>query len=318
MIKKTVITVSLGLSLLTSLVIANEYPNENIEIIVGWNAGGGTDVMARSMAPILAKHLGNDVKFTIKNQAGAGGQIALTELSKSKPDGYTLGTSNLPSMAAKLYDRKPDFNLDSFTFLSSIVDDPNVIIVRKDSPYQSLADIIAAAKDAPGSVTYGIAGLGGDDHFAAVLLETAADVDLNIIPFGSTAPARAAILGGHASVGGVNLGEVTDFKDQIRVIAVLANERSELAPEMPTAKEQGFDVQMSSIRGIVAPAGLPEQVTAKLVAAFNVMAEDPEFLALREKQGLPLRVVTGQDYRDVAEQQSKVAEKIWNETPWKK
>lgn len=318
MIKKIVTTIGISFSLLTSSAFADDYPNKNIEIIVGWNAGGGTDVMARSVAPILAKHLGNDVKISIKNQPGAGGQIALTELSKSKPDGYTLGTSNLPSMAAKLYDRKPDFTLDSFTFLSSVVEDPNVLIVRKDSPFKTLEDAIAAAKEAPGSVTYGIAGLGGDDHFAAVLLENAAGVDFNVIPFGSTAPARAAILGGHASLGGVNLGEVTDFKDQIRILAVFSDERSTLDPDAPTAKEQGYDAQMASIRGIVAPAGLPEEVTAKLVTAFEATAQDPDFLALSEKQGLPLRVITGQNYRNVADEQSKVAEKIWTETPWKK
>lgn len=318
MIKKIATTVGVGLSLLVSPAIAADYPSDNIEVIVGWNAGGGTDVMARSVAPILAKHLGNDVKITITNQPGAGGQIALTTLSKAKADGYTLGTSNLPSMAAKLYDRKPDFTLDSFTFLSSIVEDPNVIIVRKDSPYQTLADVVAAAKEAPGSVTYGIAGLGGDDHFAAVLLENAAEVDLNIIPFGSTAPARAAILGGHASVGGVNLGEVADFKDKIRILAVFSDERSPLDPDAPTAKEQGYDVQMASIRGIVGPANMPEDVTAKLIAAFEATAKDPEFLELSKKQNLPLRVVTGENYRKIADNQSKVAEKIWTETPWKK
>ena len=300
----------------SSAVAQDNYPTENIEVVVGFNPGGGTDIMARTIAPLLAKHLGGKVNIAIKNRPGAGGQIGWTELAKAKADGYTLGTMNLPSMVAKLYDRKPDFNINSFTFIGSVVKDPSVIIVRNDSPYKTLADVIAAAKKAPGSITYSIGGLGGEDHFAAVQLEAVAGVDLTVVPFGGAAPARAALLGGHVALGGVNLSEVAEFKDDVRVLAVFSKERSKLAPDTATAAEQGYDIDIASIRGIAAPAGLPEAVKEKLIAAFEAMAQDPEFLALREKQGFPLQVVTGDAYRATAERQSEVAKRVWNETPW--
>jgi tripartite-type tricarboxylate transporter receptor subunit TctC len=147
-------------------------------------------------------------------------------------------------------------------------------------------------------------------------MEAAADVDFAVVPFGGAAPARAALLGGHVAIGGVNLSEVAEFGDQVRIIAVFGEERSPLAEDAPTALEQGYDVQIASIRGIAAPAGLPEDVETQLIEAFKAMAEDPDFLALREERGFPLEVVTGEDYRDLAESQSQVAERVWTETPW--
>jgi tripartite-type tricarboxylate transporter receptor subunit TctC len=316
MLRNTLAMAVIALGTAAPALAQDAYPADNIQVIVGFNPGGGTDVMARTVAPILARHLGEGVEVSIVNRPGAGGQIGWTELAAAAPDGYTLGTMNLPSMVAKLYDREPDFTLDSFTFIGTVMRDPSVMIVRADSPYTSMNDVIEAAKKAPGAITYAIGGLGGEDHFAAVQLEAAAGTDLAVVPFGGAAPARAALLGGHVALGGVNLSEVSEFADQVRILAVYSKARSPLAADAPTALEQGFDVQIASIRGLAAPAGLPEEVEAKLVAAFDAMAEDPAFLALREAQGFPLEVVTGDAYRALAAEQSAVAQRVWNETPW--
>lgn len=319
MLRRTLLTASAitaALGVAAPAVAQDAYPVDEITIIVGFNPGGGTDTMARSVAPLLARHLGGDVEISVENRPGAGGQIGWTELAAADPDGSTLGTMNLPSMVAKLYDREPDFDIDSFTFIGSVMRDPSVMIVRADSEFESLADVLAAAEEAPGALTYAIGGLGGEDHFAAVQMEAAAEVDFAVVPFGGAAPARAALLGGHVALGGVNLSEVAEFGDQVRIIAVFGAERSPLAEDAPTALEQGYDVQIASIRGIAAPAGLSADVEGQLIAAFEAMAEDPDFLALRENRGFPLEVVTGDAYRALAESQSLVAERVWNETPW--
>lgn len=319
MLRRTLLTASAitaALGVAAPALAQDAYPVDEITIIVGFNPGGGTDTMARSVAPLLARHLGGDVEISVENRPGAGGQIGWTELAAADPDGSTLGTMNLPSMVAKLYDREPDFDIDSFTFIGSVMRDPSVMIVRADSEFESLADVLAAAEEAPGALTYAIGGLGGEDHFAAVQMEAAAEVDFAVVPFGGAAPARAALLGGHVALGGVNLSEVAEFGDQVRIIAVFGAERSPLAEDAPTALEQGYDVQIASIRGIAAPAGLSADVEGQLIAAFEAMAEDPDFLALRENRGFPLEVVTGDAYRALAESQSLVAERVWNETPW--
>jgi tripartite-type tricarboxylate transporter receptor subunit TctC len=313
---RTILAITAALAAPTAATAQNGYPVDAITIIVGFNPGGGTDTMARSVAPLLADHLGGDVEISVVNRPGAGGQIGWTELAAAEPDGATLGTMNLPSMVAKLYDRNPEFDIDSFTFIGSVMRDPSVMIVRADSPYESLDDVLNAAAEQPGALTYAIGGLGGEDHFAAVQIEAAAEVDFTIVPFGGAAPARSALLGGHVALGGVNLSEVAEFGEQVRIIAIYGAERSPLAPDAPTAAEQGYDVEIASIRGIAAPAGLPEDVETRLIEAFEAMAEDPDFLDLREERGFPLEVVTGQAYRDLAEQQSEVAERVWNETPW--
>lgn len=294
-----------------------EYPEGNITAMVGYKAGGGTDVMVRTIAPFLEKELGATV--VVENVPGAGSQIAWTKLTQAKPDGYTISNMNLPSMVSKLYDRTPDFNVDSFTYLANVVDDPNVIVTKKGSKFKYLKEVIEAAKANPGAITYGIPSLGSDDHFLVVQLMDKAEIELTVIPFrGGSAPARAAIMGGHVSMGGLNLSEALSYPDEFDILAVSARERSELAPEIPTVSELGYDVFMSSMRGFVGPANLPEDVTGKLLKAFENTFANPEFKAIAEKQGMPVRPLLGEEYRAVANEQNQTARTVWEKTPWVK
>src|SRR3546814_14013428 len=110
-----------------------EYPYKTIELVVGLEPGGCTDVMARTVAPFVEKYLGNGACVVVKNVPGASGQIAVTQVAHARPDGYTLGTYNLPGMMARTLDRKTDYTADSFTFIANIVNDPNVIVTQKGS-----------------------------------------------------------------------------------------------------------------------------------------------------------------------------------------
>ena len=294
-----------------------EYPEDTITFIVGYDAGGGTDVMARTVAPFLEKYLGG-AKVVVRNVPGAGGQIGWTQLAKAAPDGYTIANMNLPSMVAKEWDRETDYDLDSFTYLANIVDDPNVIVANTKSEFKSVADIVAAAKKTPKAITCGFASLGADDHFAIMDFQEQAGVELTNIPFGGGAPSRAAIMGGHVTIGVLNLSEAVKFQNKLRILGIFAPKRSKLAPDVPTVKEAGYDVVMSSMRGIAAPANLPAEVKAKLMAALGKLEADSEFAKVAKERGQPLGITLGDDYSALVHKMYDIAGKVWKKTPWGK
>ena len=306
--------VALGLSALPALA---DYPEKPIEVIVGYSAGGGTDVMARTVAQFLEKALGEGASVVVKNMPGAGGQIGFTEVAKAAPDGYTLGTFNLPAALALTQDRDADYDVESYTYLANFVEDPNTITVAASSPFQTLGDLLDAARSDPGAITVGLSSLGGNDHFSANMMAAAAGAEFTLVPFKGASMARTAIMGGHVAAGTMTLGQTTSFPDELRVLAVLDDERSPFRPDVPTAKELGFDVEMSSLRGIVAPAGLDAAVADKLRAALTAVNETAEFQATMAEQGNPIAFVAGDGFADVARRQNEVAKSIWDATPWK-
>ena len=310
--KRTLTALALALSATAALA---EYPEKPVEVIVGYSAGGGTDVMARTVAQFLEKELNGSV--VVKNMPGAGGQIGFTEVAKAAPDGYTLGTFNLPAALALTHDRDADYDVNSYTYLANFVEDPNTITVAASSPFQTLGELLDAAKADPGAITLGLSSLGGNDHFGANMIAAASGAEFTLVPFKGASNARTAIMGGHVSGGTMTLGQTTNFPDELRVLAVLAGERSPFRPDVPTAKELGFDVQMSSLRGIVAPAGMDKAMADQLRAALTAVNENPEFQAMMAEQGNPIAFMVGDDFAATAAKQDAIAAQIWAKTPWK-
>ena len=294
-----------------------EYPDKPIQVIVGYSAGGGTDVMARTVSPFLEKYLGSGASIVVKNRPGASGQIGVTEVANADPDGYTLGTFNLPGMMARTLDRKADYDADSFTYLANVVNDPNVIVTSKKGDLDTFDKLMAAAKADPGAITVGMSSLGGDDHFALVKLQNRTETEFTIVPFRGSAPARTALMGGHVAMGILNISEVAKFQEQINVLGVALAKRSEFAPEVPTFKEQGFELINGSMRGFVAPKGLPEDVEAKLLGAFRKLADDPEFLKAMKATANPVEVVVGEDFKNLTADLLDLAKDVWEKTPWR-
>lgn len=294
-----------------------QYPNKPIEIIVGYSAGGGTDVMARTLAPYLEKYLGHGARVVVKNKPGAGGQIGFTETALAKPDGYTLGTFNLPAAMAHTFDRHTNYSLKSYTFLANIVEDPNTLVVQKKSSIHTVADLIKKAKADKSKMTVGLAALGGNDEFSALEFAKAAGVTFSMVPFKGASQSREALMGGHVQLATFALSQAVNFTNSLRVLTVFSDKRSSFAPNVPTAKSLGYDIQMGSFRGIVAPAGLPKRIRTKLMAAIIKANHDPAFLKAMAKQGNALHLVTGKAYRALAKKQTEVAGQIWKTTPWK-
>lgn len=309
-------TALVGAMILTAGAALAEYPEKPIEVIVGFDAGGGTDVMARTAAPFIEKYLGEGASLVVKNVPGASGQIGITETAGADPDGYTIGTFNLPGMMARTIDRESAYDVDSFTYLANVVNDPNVIVTSKRGDIDTLEKLIAEATANPGAVTVGMSSLGGDDHFMLIKLQQLTGAEFTLVPFSGSAPARTALMGGHVAMGILNISEVAEFQEELNILGVAQAERSPFAPDLPTFTEQGLDLLNGSMRGFVAPAGLPAEVEEKLIAAFSQLAGDKEFLAAMAATANPVEVVTGDDFKALTASLHDLAKGVWEATPW--
>lgn len=317
LLNAAVAAVAVTLCAAPSFAADDSYPAKEISLVVGFEAGGGTDAMARLMAPYIEKHL-KGAKIVVRNVPGAGGLIALTQSAKGKPDGYTITSLALPGAMARTKDRKTEYNVDSFTYLASIASDPNVVVVNKSSDVNSLADLVKKGKKNPNGLTVAMSTMGGDDQFTMMGLADQGGIRFDFVPFKGTAPARTALMGGHVDVAAMNLSEVIGFEEELKVLGVMQEERSPHAPNIPTAKEQGFNIVMGSMRGYVAPAGLPTEIRDKLIKALKAAYDDPEFQKAMKATGTPLHFVGDKDYEQLAKQQDAIALKIWQTTPWSK
>ncbi|MBE0615737.1 MAG: tripartite tricarboxylate transporter substrate binding protein [Burkholderiales bacterium] len=315
-LKATVLAVSA--SMMAASVALAAYPEKEIQMLVGFSAGGGTDVMARTVAPFVEKYLGNGAKIVIKNIPGAGGRIAVTAVAEAAPDGYTLGTYNLPGVMARTIDGSSvKYTADSFTFLANMVNDPNVIVTGKNTGIDTLAKLLDKAKKEPGALTVGMAALSGDDRFALTTLENATGTKFNVVPFKGTAPTRSAVMGGHVPVAVMNVSEVTSFRNEFNVLGVTSTNRSAFAPDIPTLKEQGANVINGSLRGFVGPKGMPAEIAAKLISAFKKAYDDPKLQEAMKASGNVTEWTAGDDFKALNAEQLQRAKDVFKATPWK-
>src|SRR5437868_12862193 len=185
-----------------------EYPERPINLIVAYPPGGGTDLVARAIAPYLEKYLGGGAKMVIVNRAGAGGEVGMAALANAQPDGYTIGFVNTPPLMTVPIERTAQFGGPArFELLGNIIDDPCNFAVHADSEFRTLKDLAAYARANPGKVTVGSTGVGSDDHLVMLMFERAAGVKMIHVPYKGTADVRAAIQSGQLTVAAMNVGE---------------------------------------------------------------------------------------------------------------
>src|SRR5882672_2719735 len=265
------------LAFLVSAATAQDYPAKPIKLIVPFPPGGGTDISART----LANKVSESAKWTfvIENKPGAGGNLGVEQAVRSPADGYTLvigQTSNLAINPA-LYAKLPYDPLKDLLPIALIVSAPVVLVVAASSRYQSLADLLAAAKD--GTVTYASPGNGTVSHLAGELLQRAAGVRLTHVPYKGAPPALTDTLGGQVQsfVSSVPsaLGHIKTGR--LRALAVTSAKRSAEMPDVPTIAESGYPgFEANTWYGLLAPAGTPAPVVARLNAAANRVLAMPD------------------------------------------
>ncbi len=299
---------------------AGHYPDRPVTMLVAFSPGGGTDVAARGIARYIEKYLGEGAKIAVVNKPGAGGEIGFTTLATAKPDGYTIGFINVPAIAAYTVERKTKYKMSDFRTLGNIVYDPGVWAVRADSEFKTLKDVIEYGKQNPGVLTIGTTGSSGSsEHVAIMQIERLTGAKYNHAPFGSTAPMRSALLGGHIPLGAFNLGEgvALEAEGKIRFLGTMGEKRSPLAPHVPTFKEQNVDVISGSSRGLAAPKDIPDDIFKKLETAVGKAVNDPEYVANAKKAYVPLAYLDGAQYQALIDRLEKDLRALWAESPWK-
>lgn len=286
----------------TSTNTASDFPRKgkSIEIVVAFGSGGAVDTAARLIQPVLEKELGTNVE--VINKPGAGGQIGYTQLTSAKPDGYTIGATGSPSVVVSPLDpsRGAKYTRDSFQPLGRQVIDPTVIAVQPDSPYQTLKDLLDAAKANPKSMTASTTGLQTGEHFAMAQIQETTGSEFAPVHFSEGASqATTAFLGKHVDILVANVSDVTDLTKQgkARVLGVMSEERAPSLPDVPTFKESGYDLVAGTARGYSAPAGLPDEVAEKLEAALQKAIEDPAVVQKMNDLGLQTSYLNGDDYQ---------------------
>jgi len=291
------------------------YPDRPVELIVGFPAGGGTDVTARTFARFLEKELGSAV--VVNNRPGASGEIALASVARARPDGHVIGITNMPGLVSLPIERRtPQFSLDDFEYVANLVSDPSAFSVPAASPIRDIADLIARARQAPDTITFGSTGVGTDEHLALVLFQAATGVRLVHVPFSGAALIRTAVLGNQVQVVGLNVGEVAASPAGVRMIVQGGETRSAFAPEAPTFKQAGLDVTMSSERGIVLAKGTPADVVARLREATAKVAADPAFHEQCRVQFTDLDYLDGPAWRERLAGADRRLREMWRRQPW--
>lgn len=285
------------------------YPEGPVTMLVAFDPGGGSDIGARLLAKELEKELGQPV--VVENKPGAGGQIGYTALSKAAPDGSLFGLTTIPGLLVSALDesRAAEYNVDSFAPSAMQVFDPVAIAVAPDSPYQTLDDLVAAAKAAPGQLTATTTGIGTTEHFALTELNQAAGIDIRPVHFADGAAASAtAFLGGNVDLLLSNVGDAQPTIDSggARLLTVMSEERSPFAPEVETTVENGYDVVLGSSRGYAFPAGTPEEIVNRMSEAIGTVMERTEFQDQMEDLGLQPDYMNAADYKKFWDEQAAV------------
>ena len=306
--------------LLAPLLAFAAYPEKPVTLIVAYPPGGGTDLVARAIAPYLEKTIGGGARIVIVNRSGAGGEVGMAALANATPDGYTIGFVNTPPLMTIPIERNAQFGgPQRFELLGNIIDDPCNFAVHTDLPIRDLKELAAYARANPGKVTVGTTGIGSDDHLVMLMFQRAAGVKMTHVPFKGSADVRAAILSGQITVAAMNVGEALQSirgGAPMRNIGQFAPARSNLAPDLPTAREQGFDIVLSALRGMAAPKGIPGEIRERLVKAVASAAADPEFQAQATKVFAPLRFLTPAQFEAENRAAEAVFRQMWKELPW--
>ena len=283
-----------GAALSIAPVQAASYPTKQIELVVPYAAGGGTDLVARAFADAAKNHL--PVSIGVINKPGGGGAIGLSEIAAARPP-------SLGMVRFKTSDFKPIARLNA---------DPAAITVRADAPWNSYEEFMTYAKANPGKVRIGNSGTGAIWHLAAAALEDKTGAKFSHVPYDGAAPAITGLLGGHIEAVSVSPGEVINHVKggKLKTLVVMADERMKTMPDVPTLKEKGVDLSIGTWRGLIVSQKTPQDVVDVLAKAAKETAEEPAFQDALQKLNLNYAWLDAASFQTQISEQEKYFDEL--------
>lgn len=266
---------------------ADNYPNKPVEVVVGFGAGGETDVVARLVFQYAAKYFGES--FAVVNKPGGSGELAWAEVAKADPDGYTIAFINPPTFVSHPVQRESaTYKISDFKMIGNMVKDPACFIVKSDHNVNSFAELAELAKTS--EVSIGYSGPGTSEALTLRQLEDDYGVEFDKIPYDGSAPSVVALLGGQIDACILNVSGAINYTNDgsVRVIGVASRDRGNDYSDVETLEEQGFEIYNDAYRGVAAPKDVPDEIISKLDDAISKALEDPEFIEQAKEMRLPI------------------------------
>ncbi|MFX0547656.1 Bug family tripartite tricarboxylate transporter substrate binding protein [Roseovarius sp. S1116L3] len=299
-LKKTAAAIAVAAGLATAGFAQDDYPTKRITIIVPYSAGGATDVLARQVADKLAMQF--DETVTVENRPGAGATLGTTQAAAARPDGYTLFMGQVSShgIAPAVYKNLQYDPVEDFKPVTLLISIPNVMVVDKDSPWQSAEEFLEATRSE--GRTFGSSGVGSSIHLSGEMFKSRTDADMTHVPYRGSGEAVPALMSGDVDVMFDNLPSALPHiqSGELRALAVTTPERAEALPDVPTLSETGIDgldgFAARSWFGILVPAETDDTVVEKLSAALNGVLEDEDFVKFADGRGAQIEGGSPDDF----------------------
>jgi tripartite-type tricarboxylate transporter receptor subunit TctC len=280
---------SIALATLSSA-IAQNYPARPVRVITLTAPGGSLDIMARTLAQAVSEAMGQ--QLYVENKVGSGGNLGVAELARSTPDGYTIGmiTVSTHGINPSLFGSKLPFDaLNDFEFLAIAAELKNVVVVNPKVPATNMAELVRYAKDNPGKINFGSAGIGTSQHMAGELFKQLAQIDMNHVAYKGAAQAAPDLVSGEIQLMFSSIPDVLGFIEagKLRAIGVTTRKRSSVLPDVVPVAEQGFpDFDVKAWFGLAAPKGTPPEIVAMLNRNINAALAKPDIRDRLAKIGL--------------------------------
>ncbi len=284
------------------------YPEKVVNMIIPFSAGGSSDVQARVMEKYWNKYA--PVKWNFIYKPGAGGILGFSDVFRAKPDGYTIGNVNVPHIIIQPLAGHAQFSPEKFTYLCQVVNDPACLVVRADSPIQSVQDLFEQVRSNPKRIKGGLVGPLSGHHLIHLDMSSHFDFPATPIFYKGGADQVAALLGGEVDFIYASLAEMLRIREEVRILGLAAEQRSPLVPDVPTFRELGYNITSGQIRrGYFAPVGiLPERVEW-IRDIFRKICTDSDYLADMKRLGFPAEYLDGPDFERLIEgQKQNIAE----------
>jgi tripartite-type tricarboxylate transporter receptor subunit TctC len=291
---------------------AAEYPTRAISYVIPFNPGGQSDVTAQYQKPYLEALLG--VNVVVRHQPGAGGALAWSNLVTARPDGYTIMGNNVPHIIIQPLVRDDvGYRMEQLKPVYMFQTTPIGIAVAADSEFDSLDDLVEYARRNPGRLTVSGSGTHSGHHLALLQLQHLTGSEFTYIPATGAAPSVSNFLGGHSEVLMANSDDLVAHQAEMKILAVGTSERFHLLPDAPTFLEQGVEMTAGIDRGVAVPPDTPDEIVARLEAAFHEVSSDPEFRADMDALGFVTHTMGAAEYAAYLQQKSAEIEEALRE-----